>query len=353
MESREAAPGEGIRARPRSDCPLCGAPGVVLDEGLRDRMGDAPGAWGHRLCPEPRCGVLWLDPVPLPEDLPRAYRCYFTHEERPPKPDGALRRLVLAARAGYLAGRWGCRAAETGAGSRLLGLLARLHPAWRDELDLRAMHLRARPGARLLEVGCGSGDLLAGARDHGWAVEGVDFDPAAVAVARRRGLAVREGDLASCRFPGGSFDAVAAVHLVEHVPDPRAFLAEAARVLAPGGRLVLVTPNLRSRGRRRFGAAWRELDPPRHLHLFPPQTLRRLAEEAGLGAESLRTGVRDARGVFAGSRAIAASGRFRMGDPGPAGERLRSLLFLLGSAAARLADPLCAEETILVARKPL
>jgi SAM-dependent methyltransferase len=314
-------------------------------------MGDAPGSWGHRLCPESRCGILWLDPMPLAEDLPRAYRRYFTHAGRPPRPDGALRRLALAARAGYLASRWGVRPEAAGAGSRLLGLLARLHPAWRDELDLRAMHLRARPGGRLLEVGCGSGDLLAGAGDHGWTVEGVDFDPAAVAVARGRGLSVREGDLASCRFPDASFDAVVGVHVVEHVPDPRAFLAEARRVLAPGGRLVLVTPNLRSRGARRFGDAWRELDPPRHLHLFPPETLRRVVEETGFTAETLSTGLRDARGVHAGSRAIERGGRFTMGDPGTAGDRFGGRLFLLASWLARVADPLCAEETILVARK--
>src|SRR5688572_22578127 len=245
-----------------SACPLCGAQGRTVHAGLRDRMYDAPGEWGHRLCPDPACGILWLVPVPRPEDLPSFYRSYFTHGERPPRPAGPLRRLAMAARRGYLASRWGC-----GSGSGALGLLARLHPEWRDELDLRAMHLRARPGARLRGGGAGAGDLLAGARDHGWSAEGVDFDPAAVAAARARGLPVREGDLGSCAFPQGTFDAVVAVHLVEHVPDPRAFLAEAARVLAPGGRLVLVTPNLRSRGARRFGAAWRELDPPRHLHL--------------------------------------------------------------------------------------
>jgi SAM-dependent methyltransferase len=351
MEPVAGAPGDSIRARPLEACPLCGSPGDPVRKGMRDRMGDAPGEWGHRRCRGSRCGLLWLDPMPLPEDLHRAYRCYFTHGERPPRPDGAFRRLALSARAGFLASRWGCRDGEVGALSRLLGVLAGLHPAWRDELDLRAMHLRARPGGRLLEIGCGNGDLLAGARDHGWTVEGVDFDPEAVAVARKRGLPVREGDLASCRFPDGSFDAVVGVHVVEHVPDPRAFLAEARRVLAPGGRLVLVTPNLHGRGAGRFGDAWRELDPPRHLHLFPPETLRRAVEEAGLAVETLATSLRDARGVHAGSRAIARAGRFAMGDPGTAGDRIAGGLFLWGSWFARLLDPLCGEETVLVARR--
>src|SRR5689334_14686643 len=223
------SPGARIRrtmktVEPGGACPLCGAEGATVRSGLRDRMYDAPGTWGHRRCPAPGCGVLWLDPMPRPEDLPSFYRSYFTHGERPPKADGPVRRLAMAVRRGYLASRWGC-----GTGSGLLGVLARLHPPWRDELDLRAMHMAARPGARLLEVGCGNGDLLEGAAAHGWRAEGVDFDPAAVAAARARGLDVREGDLASGDYPDGAFDAVAAVHLVEHVPDPRGFLAEAAR----------------------------------------------------------------------------------------------------------------------------
>jgi SAM-dependent methyltransferase len=326
---------------PGAACPLCGAEGTALRSGLGDRMYDAPGTWGHRLCPAPACGLLWLDPMPRPEDLPSFYRAYFTHGERPPKGDGPLRRMAMAVRRGYLASRWKC-----GRGSSVLGLLARLHPPWRDELDLRAMHMEGKPGGRLLEVGCGNGDLLAGARDHGWAAEGLDFDPAAVAAARARGLSVREGDLSSAAFPASAFDAVVAVHLVEHVPDPAAFLDEAARVLAPGGRLVLVTPNLRSRGARRFGAAWRELDPPRHLHLFPPRTLARLVEGRGFRVDSLRTSLRDARGVYSGSRSIERTGRCAMGE---AGEPVRGRLFVLGSILARLLDPLSAEETILVA----
>ena len=82
---KEDPAGDAIRAKPRADCPICGAAGRVVDEGLRDRMGSAPGVWGHRLCGDAACGVLWLDPVPLPEDLPRAYRDYFTHGERPPR----------------------------------------------------------------------------------------------------------------------------------------------------------------------------------------------------------------------------------------------------------------------------
>jgi SAM-dependent methyltransferase len=194
--------------------------------------------------------------------------------------------------------------------------------------------------------------MLAGMRDLGWTVEGLDFDPGAVAAARARGLAVREGDLASARLADGAFDAVAMVHVLEHVPDPRALLAEAARVLAPGGRLAVVTPNPLGRGSRRFGAAWREWDPPRHLVLLPLPTLRRLAEESGLRVERAGTTLREAAGIHLGSRRIAAGGRVRV-DERPRGlARLAAAAWTLGGAVALAADPGSGDECVLVASRP-
>ncbi len=345
-----AADGSEIRTRPVPACPLCGAAGRPLYRELRDRLFAAPGVWSVRECGDAACGLLWLDPVPIPEDLGKAYLSYFTHEERPPSPRKGLRRIVLAAREGYLSSRHG--GPPAGPAKRALGLLSLLHPGWRAELGHRAMHLPVRTGGRLLEVGCGTGDLLAGVRDLGWTVTGVDFDPAAVAVARRRGLSVQEGDLASQGFADGSFDAVTMFHLIEHVPDPGALLAECRRVLAPGGRIVVVTPNPRSRGHRLFAVSWMGLDPPRHLHLFPPETLRREAERRGFRTEVLRTTLRDAEVMYAGSRSIQKTDRYRFGDPIPRALRLRTLAWMYASWIARAFRPLACEETLLVAVRP-
>ena len=339
-----------LRTVPRPSCPICGGGGDLLFEHLRDRMGTAPGEWGIRGCGSGACGTAWLDPMPAPEDLARCYEGYFTHHAEAPAADSLLRRLGRAARAGRLASRFGYGGA--GAGARLLGALAALHPSRRAAMDLSALHLPALPGGRLLEVGCGSGEMLAGMRDLGWEVEGVDFDPGAVAAARGRGLAVREGDLASCRFPGAAFDAVAMVHVVEHVPDPRALLAEAARVLRPGGRLSVVTPNPRGRGARRFGAAWREWDPPRHLALIPPATLRRLVEEAGLRPERAGTTLREAGAIRFGSGRIARDGRFRLEERPRGAERLAAAAWTLGGALALLVDGGSGDEAVVVAAKP-
>lgn len=348
MGSPAVLPPNALRTRPVAACPFCGDPGQLRHARLSDRLFAVPGEWSFRECARSDCGAFWLDPAPIDADLPLAYADYFTHAPPQTRPMTALRRLLLAARSGFLRAHHGGPAVPFSA--RALGLLAWLHAGWRAELHHRAMHLRVRPGGRLLEVGCGNGELLLGMRDLGWQVTGVDFDPAAAAAARQRGLDVRTGELLAQRLPAASFDAVAMFHLIEHVPDPRALLAECRRLCAAGGQLVVATPNAGSRGHRRFGAAWLELDPPRHLHLFPPRLLARLVEAAGFTVERLTTTLRNAEVTCAGSRAIARSGRFGMHDRPSPGTRLHTLWSLHAALLARAVDPLAAEETVLVAR---
>lgn len=134
----------------------------------------------------------------------------------------------------------------------------------------------------MLDVGCGSGRFLAAAAASGWQAIGLDLDEKAVAqAAARPGVDARVGRLVGSGFAAGWFDAVTMDNAIEHLPDPAASLAEAARILRPGGRLVAVTPNLDSLGHRAFGQDWRGLEPPRHLFLFTAGSLRRLARRAG------------------------------------------------------------------------
>src|SRR4029450_8248529 len=66
--------------RRRPNCPLCGAPGIVLYEALSDPLSGAPALWRFRSCPADACRLLWLDPRPHDDDLPGAYVRYHTHE---------------------------------------------------------------------------------------------------------------------------------------------------------------------------------------------------------------------------------------------------------------------------------
>jgi len=100
---------------------------------------------------------------------------------------------------------------------------------------------------------------------------------------------VQLGSLEQQKFPAESFDAVTMSHVIEHVPEPIQTLSECARILRPGGRLFLWTPNHSSLGCRVFGKHWRGLEPPRHLHLFSPRSLKSLLNKAGLNDFSICT----------------------------------------------------------------
>lgn len=94
-------------------------------------------------------------------------------------------------------------------------------------------------GARVLDVGCGGGELLLAARDAGAQVTGVDPASGMRERARSRGLDVRDADAAHLPFVDGTFDVVTAVNALQFADDTTAALREFARVLAPGGRIAV------------------------------------------------------------------------------------------------------------------
>ncbi|MBM2621009.1 methyltransferase domain-containing protein [Actinoplanes sp. LDG1-06] len=99
--------------------------------------------------------------------------------------------------------------------------------------------LRRGPGAVLLDVGCGTGRAVA---ELGPGAIGVDLDPAMLDAARARfpGIDVREADVNALPLADGSVHGYRADKVFHMLPDPAVALAEARRVLAPGGRIVLV-----------------------------------------------------------------------------------------------------------------
>jgi SAM-dependent methyltransferase len=97
-----------------------------------------------------------------------------------------------------------------------------------------------RAGTRVLDVGCGSGLALLMAAERRAVPAGIDISPGLLGVARERlpGADLREGDMESLPFADAAFDAVLGVNAFQFAGDPRRALAEAARVVRPGGRVV-------------------------------------------------------------------------------------------------------------------
>lgn len=102
-----------------------------------------------------------------------------------------------------------------------------------------------REGASLLDIGCDTGSLLCTAREaFGMKVTGLEINARAAEVARtRHGLDVVVGPIETARLMPESFDYVTMIDLIEHVADPLALLTSARRLLRPGGRLYIMTPN--------------------------------------------------------------------------------------------------------------
>jgi 2-polyprenyl-3-methyl-5-hydroxy-6-metoxy-1,4-benzoquinol methylase len=138
-----------------------------------------------------------------------------------------------------------------------------------------------RPSGRLLDVGCAAGFFLHAASER-YEVTGVELSEFAAQYAREEfGLHVFTGELFDAQLDHGVFDVVTMWDVIEHVPDPRAVLAEVTRLTRPDGVLVLTTGNVKGPMARRGLQRWNLMTPPAHLTFFAPSTLERLLNESG------------------------------------------------------------------------
>ncbi len=162
-----------------------------------------------------------------------------------------------------------------------MGSVASKH--W-QERAAEILRFIATPAATVLDCGAGQGHFVAALGGLGLSATGVE--PSASA---RTQAAQQHGVELLAELPaGGSWDLITFVHSLEHVPDPLAYLRRVVDLLRPGGCLYIEVPHAgsvemwRPRWRRRI------LTLPAHLYHFTPESLERLAREAGLEVSKLR-----------------------------------------------------------------
>ena len=341
-----------MRASAQPLCYACGGPGEPLHAGLRDAIAKAPGEWTLKRCRDPDCRLVWMDPMPLPEDIHVAYERYYTHRDPDDTPAAAssnvLRRVYARIEDDYVSQRYGYPSERSRLAATLSGSLAYLMPLHRPNMDFGVMCLRSRPFGTLLEIGCGSGAALRMMANRGWRVRGLDFDAQAVESARRKGLAVDLGDVRAQRYAAQSFDAITMNHVIEHAHDPRSLLRECHRLLAPGGALAIATPNPDGLGHRWFGRNWRGLETPRHLYLYPPRTLARLVAESSFEKLSWKSTIRGAQWSLADSVRIRARAR---GRDAPVSAPVAARVLQALEWAALAIDTHAGDETAILAFK--
>ncbi|HJP65160.1 MAG TPA: methyltransferase domain-containing protein, partial [Actinomycetota bacterium] len=161
--------------------------------------------------------------------------------------------------------------------------------------------LQLGPQDRLLDVGCGSGAAVRAAATVVERAVGVDLSPGMIA--RARGLATAlanvefvEAESAHLPFDDGAFTAVLCTTSFHHYPDPEAATAEMARVLAPGGRLVIGDPSSDRLIIRVADPVLRAFEPG-HVHMYRTEHLATILYGAGFSRVRVRR-------LFSGGYAI-------------------------------------------------
>lgn len=340
---RAAVP-ESIRVTAYPNCFVCGEEGALLYDGLSDWLFGVEGDWSMRHCPG--CGLAWLDPRPVPQDISRLYVRYYTHGQ---KLDTKLARLREATNHHVLA-RMGYPVEVS---PKLLPRLLSRVPSICSAAELDVLGLPASAIGTLFDVGCGNGDFVARMVSLGWKASGVDPDPTAVSQARGRGLDVSTGWISD--VPSfGEYDVITMNHVIEHAADPIALLQECLKRLRPRtGRLIITTPNLESLGHRWLRKYWRGLEVPRHLVLFSPAALRQCVDRAGLRVHSLSTRTRLARMIYCPSTCAKRGGR-EVGDQKdfPASTKIAAYLFQAAEDLSLYFKPGWGEEIFCVCIAP-
>jgi SAM-dependent methyltransferase len=257
---------------PPATCPGCGArlDGRVLLRG-HDRLMGGPGDFAVVACAA--CGLASTQPRPRPEQFADYYpEAYYRAEGAKSSTQAGGRGLTTA----------GDSTTERGDSG---GRLSRLVEQGRLEAIVRFgpyRQLSRRKPGRMLDVGCGGGELALTFRRHGWVLAGVEPSSVAAARARAGGVEVHSGTLDDAPWRGPTFDAIVFNHSLEHVPDPTASLRQAAGLLREEGMLAVAVPNFGCWQRRLFGSRWFQLDLPRHLQHLETETLAALLRRAGL-----------------------------------------------------------------------
>ena len=248
-----------LTAESAFQCRLCGAAGepIVLGPNADFVLGGAEPA---RIVRCPRCSLPATDPLPGERELAEAYQASYRRRRREgPDP------LYLRESDNRAVAQWAFlrRAALTRNGSSAA-------VRWNS------------PQARILDVGCAAGSFLFARRDNSASLAGFEPDRAMWRAARQRlpqASRLFNSVFDASQLAGGCFDLIAASHVLEHVPEPVAFLGQLLEALADSGRLFLEVPNEDAETIAALTAG--EPLGRLHLYFFDPQKLTAVVEAAG------------------------------------------------------------------------
>ena len=253
--TRTAYSREHDEQQERIPCPMCDAESERLVIEVNDTMFGQPGK--YRLVECEACAMRYINPRPtttaLARHYPGDYLCYTNFENE---------HWLL---------RWAFARLQQGQAKRRMRQIERVTG-------------KLARGTRVLDVGCGRGELLTLlTRERGIEGTGNDINPEVVSHVRDQlGIAAHQGTLDEVDLPEHSFDLVTMTEYLEHEPQPARMIEHARRLVKPGGYVAIEVPDISGPPGRWFGDSWWQIDAPRHLMFFSPDTLTKGLEAQGL-----------------------------------------------------------------------
>jgi 2-polyprenyl-3-methyl-5-hydroxy-6-metoxy-1,4-benzoquinol methylase len=143
--------------------------------------------------------------------------------------------------------------------------------------------LQFRKG-KILDIGAGTGEFLAVAKNDGWQTMGVEPSVKAKAIAKSKGVSFVEQ---TSELENQSFDVISMWHVLEHVPDLDKQIKELKRLLKPTGTLIIAVPNFKSFDAKHYGKFWAAFDVPIHFWHFSKTAIKMLFEKEEMKLEKV------------------------------------------------------------------
>lgn len=241
------------------NCILCGSTVFTKLFMSKDRIFSIPGKYTNMQCL--RCKVIFLNPQPSNRELEKHYpqTGYFAYKKEGKLGfEGKIREYII----------------KNYYNKNVISALLRFVVPNSFAIP------KFKKNGRILDLGCGTGDILYLLKNIGWDVYGIEIYKNAVDVAHERGLknVILGTYEALNRFPDNFFDAIRLYHVIEHLNNPPNCLELIYKKLKSEGQLILATPNIDSPLIKLFKNKWSGIDAPRHLFLFNPKLLSELGK---------------------------------------------------------------------------
>ena len=233
-------------------CPWCGSEKAQINLWLKDEFLSKE---DFHICECLNCGLSYTMPRPNKEKIGEYYKSeeYYSHQEN---------------KKGFI--------------PRLYESVKKVNLKHKYKLATQGLNI-----GKMLDIGCGVGDFLHTAEEHGWTCTGVEPSEDAKAIAKTKTKAniINSEDME--KIPDATFDLITMWHVLEHVDDLKWQIEQLHRLTKTKGRIVIAVPNYKSYDAQYYKELWAAYDVPRHLSHFNKNVLTKIFKSKNL--ELVRT----------------------------------------------------------------